>query len=240
MNGISLETSGSASKTLCKLGGIASFLFLVYSLVTLVVLSVFGVPPKTAIESFAMLQANRMIGLLRMDLLTALCMPLYYLIFLGIFIALKGAKRASTIIALLCLFAGVTLFIATPSALAMMDLNDKYVLATTEIEKSQLIAAGEAILAADMFHGTGAMIGRFLVQVGALIFSIAMLRGEAFNKFTGYVGTIAHGLDLVHVSILLIIPTTGNLLMAVAGTLYLLWFPLVGARLMQIGKKALA
>ena len=64
-----------------------------------------------------------------------------------------------------------------------------------------------------------------------------MVSGKIFNKFTAYVGIAAHGLDLVHLIFMLIIPATGDLLMAIAGTLYLLWFPLVGARLIQIGKK---
>ena len=237
MNGIISETNGSVSQTLCKVGGIAALLFLLYSVITLVILTVFGVQPATALECFTMLQANRVIGLLRMDLLTAICMPLYFLIFLGIFIALKGGNRAYSILAIICVFVGVTLFIATPSALSMLDLSDKYATVTTEAEKSQLLAAGEAILSADMFHGTGPIIGRFLVEVGALIFSVEMVSGNIFSKLTAYVGIAAHGLDLVHVVFMLMIPATGDLLMVVAGTLYLLWFPLVGVRLIQIGKK---
>jgi len=237
MNEATSETKDSVFKTLCKVGGIASLLFLIYSMITMVILTVFGVQPNTAIECFTMLQTNHILGLLRMDLLTAFVMPLYFLIFLGLFIALKGSDSAYSIIAIICVFVGVTLFIATPSALSMMNLSDKYAMATTEIEKNQLIAAGEAILSADMFHGTGAIIGRFLIQVGALIFSIEMLRGKTFNKFTGFVGIIAHGLDLVHLIFMLIMPAAGNILMAIAGTLYLLWFPFVGVRLIQIGKK---
>ena len=146
MNGIITDTNGSVSPTLCKVGGIAAILFLLYSVITLVILVVFGVQPATALECFTMLQSNRVIGLLRMDLLTAICMPLYFLIFLGIFIALKGGSRAYSILALICVFVGVTLFIATPSALSMLNLSDKYTIATTEAEKSQLIAAGEALL----------------------------------------------------------------------------------------------
>ena len=237
MIGAISETQDAVFKPLCKVGGIASLLFLIYTMITMVILTVFGVQPNTAIGCFTMLQSNRVIGLLRMDLLTAICMALYFLIFLGIFIALKGSNSAYSIMAIICVFVGVTLFIATPSALSMMDLSDKYATATTEAEKSHLISAGEAILSADMFHGTGAIIGRFLVQVGALIFSLKMVGGKIFNKFTSYVGIAAHGLDLVHLMFMLIIPATGDLLMAIAGTLYLLWFPMVGVRLIQIGKK---
>jgi len=39
-----------------------------------------------------MLQTNRILGLLRMDLLTVIFIPLYYLIFLGFFLALNRKK----------------------------------------------------------------------------------------------------------------------------------------------------
>lgn len=185
-------------KSLCKAGGIASFVFIFYSLITMVILTVFGGQPTTAIESFTLLQSNRFLGLLRMDLLTVIFIPLYFLIFLGIFLALNGRKSAWSIIALISVFVGVTLLLATPSVFSMLNLSDKYAMATTETQRSQLIAAGEAILASDMWHGTGAIIGSFLIQISALIFSFVMLRGKAFNKFTAYVGIITHALDFAH------------------------------------------
>ncbi|MCB9418289.1 MAG: hypothetical protein H6667_00675 [Ardenticatenaceae bacterium] len=232
------EHNYSAPKSLYTAGGTASFIFILYSIVTMVILSVYGGQPTTALEAFSMLQTNRLLGLLRMDLLTVIFIPLYYLIFLGIFLALNGQNDARSIIALIALFVGITLLLATPSVLSMMNLSDKYALAATEIEQNQLLAAGEAILAADMWHGTGAVIGSFLIQIGAFILSLAMLPGHVFSKFTAYVGIITHGLDLVHLIFLFIIPAVSVVFMIAAGTLYLLWLPLIGWRLIQIGKKS--
>jgi hypothetical protein len=235
MSNNNTDTLGPEIKSLCKAGGIASFVFIFYSLITMVILTVFGGQPTTAIESFSLLQTNRILGLLRMDLLTVIFMPLYFLIFLGIFLALNGRNSAWSIIALISVFMGITLLLATPSLFSMLNLSDKYAMATTETQRSQLIAAGEAILASDMWHGTGAIIGGFLIQISALIFSFVMLRGKVFNKFTAYVGIITHGLDFAHLIFLLVIPTIGIVLMTIAGTLYLLWLPLIGVRLIQIG-----
>ena len=240
MSAIMPDTNDSVFKSLCKAGGVASFIFILYSLITMVILSVFGGQPSTALEAFSMLQTNRILGLLRMDLLTVIFIPLYYLIFLGIFLALNGKNSISSIIALISVFVGVTLLLATPSVFSMMNLSDKYAMATTITQQSQLIAAGEAILASDMWHGTGAIIGSFLIQIGAFLFSFVMLRGKVFNKFTAYVGIITHGLDFAHLIFLIVIPTIGIILMAIAGTLYLLWFPLIGVRLIQIGKEGSA
>lgn len=238
MNTILPDTNDSVFRSLCKAGGIASFVFLMYSLITLLVLTVFGGPPSTASEAFSMLQTNRLLGLLRMDLLTFLFIPLYYLIFLGIFLALNGKKNAWSIIALLSVFVGITLLLATPSVLSMMNLSDKYAATTSESQLNQLLAAGEAILASDLWHGTGAILGGVLIQFGALLFSIVMLPGNIFNKLTAYVGIVMFGLDFAHFLFLFWIPPVGVVLLAIAGTLYLLWLPLIGIRLIQIGKPA--
>jgi hypothetical protein len=238
MNAMLPDTNDSAFRSLCKAGGIASFLFIAYSLITIVILSFFGGPPSTASEAFSMLQTNRTLGLLRMDLLTVVFIPLYYLIFLGIFLALNGKKNPWSIIALISVFVGITLFLATPSVFSMVTLSDKYATATSENQQTQFIAAGEAILASDMWHGTGAIFGGILIQFGALVFSILMLPGNVFSRLTAYVGIITHGLDFAHFFFLLLIPPVGVILLAIAGTLYLLWFPLIGVRLIQIGKQA--
>jgi hypothetical protein len=49
-------------------------------------------------------------------------------------------------------FIGITLFLATPSMLALLNLSDKYATAASENQKNQLIAAEEAILASDMWQ----------------------------------------------------------------------------------------
>ena len=238
MNAILPDTNQSVLRSLCKAGGISSFMFLIYSLLTIVVLTVFGGPPTSASEAFAMLQTNRIVGLLRMDLLTVVFLPLYYLIFLGVFLALDGNKNHRSIIALLAIFIGVTLLLATPSVFSMLSLSDKYATATSVNQQEQLLAAGEAILASDMWHGTGAILGGIIIQLGALLFSILMLPGTVFNKLTAYVGIITHGLDFAHFFFLLLIPSMGGILLAIAGTLYLLWFPLIGVRLIQLGRQA--
>jgi hypothetical protein len=231
------NTMNSEIKKLCKAGGISSIIFILYSLVTMVILMVLGGPPNNAIDSFVMFQDNRVIGLLRMDILTVIFILLYFPIFLGIFLAFHGKRNAWLIIALLSVFVGVTLLLATPSVFSMMNLSDKYALTENETQRNQLLAAGEAILASDMWHGTGAIIGSFLIQIGALIFSIMMLPGKIFSKFTAYVGIITHGLDLAHLLFLLLVPTIGVAIMAIAGTLYLLWLPLIGVRLNKIGNE---
>ena len=53
---------------------------------------------------------------------------------------------------------------------------------------------------------------------------------------TGYVGIMTHGLDLIHGLVGFVMPKAAFLLMAIAGPLYLVWFALVGRRLLQLGR----
>ena len=88
-----------------------------------------------------------------------------------------------------------------------------------------------------MWHGTVAKIGGILIQLGALIISMIMLKSNVFNKLTAYTGIVTHGLDLAHIVIGFFLPTVGIILMAIAGPLYLLWFPLIGIRLFKLKNK---
>ena len=102
-------------------------------------------------------------------------MPLYYFLFLGLFAALRRTDRANAILSTALAFVGVTLLLATPTALSMFSLSQKYAAATTDAMRTQFLAAGEAILATDIWHGTGAVVGGVLVQSGAVLISRSML-----------------------------------------------------------------
>lgn len=221
-------------KTLNSLGAISCLVLLIYSLATLLVMSLIGGPPETIEQTFSILQDNKLTGLLRLDIMTVFIMPLYYLLFYNLFIALKNTDHILSAISMILAFAGLTLLLATPSVFSYLYLSDKFALAISEIQRNQILAAGESILASDMWHGTGARIGGLLLQSGALLISVVMLRSNVFNRLTAITGIATHGLDLAHILIGFFLPAFGNILMFIAGPLYLVWFPLVGIRLYKL------
>lgn len=200
----------------------------------MVQLLVLGGQPATAREAFDLLQQNRVVGLLRLDLPTVLALPLYYLVFLGLFTALRPEDPAGATLATALAFVGVTLVLATPMGLSMLPLSDKYAAATSDETRRQLLATGEAILATDMWHSTAGFVGGLLAQSGAVLVSFVMLRTRVFSRTTAWVGLLTHGLDLAHIAVIPFAPGIGALLMMAAGPLYLIWFPLVGGRLLQL------
>lgn len=224
-------------KTIFKIGAAVCIIFIVYSLLTMILMVKLGPPPSTAEECFRMLHENRLSGLLRLDILTVFILPLYYLLFYSIYYALKKTEGNLVIISTLLIFAGLTLVLATPSVLSLLNLSDKFAVATTDLQRNNFLSAGESILASDIWHGTGARIGGLLLQSGAVLISIVMLNTSVFNKLTAITGIVTHGLDLLHIISGFFLPSVAVIMMAVAGTLYLAWFPLVGLRLFKLCRK---
>ncbi|MGQ9642830.1 MAG: DUF4386 family protein [Ignavibacterium sp.] len=223
-----------SQKSVLWIGGISCFILLGYSLATLLIMTLIGGPPESIEHTFSILNINKLSGLLRLDILTVFVMPLYYLLFYSLYIALKDSDHSISMISMILAFAGVTLFLATPSVFSYLHLSERFASAVSEDQKNQLLAAGESILASDMWHGTGAKIGGLLLQTGALLISLVMLRTNVFNRATAITGIATHGLDLTHIIIGFFSPVVGNIIMFIAGLLYLLWFPMVGLRLYKI------
>lgn len=226
-------SSGLEWSRVCWAGGIAAVILIVYCIVTMVQIAVLGGPPESAAEAFRLLHQNKLVGLLRLDFPTVIVLPLYYFLFLGLFAALRDADRTNAVLSTALVFVGVTLMLTMPTALPMMTLSDKYASATTDAMKGQFLAAGEAVLAMDIWHGTGAFVGGIFVQSGAVLISLVMLRSRVFSRTTAYVGIAMHGVDLFHVIVAPFFPATSVVFMMIAGPLYPVWLFLVGRKLLR-------
>jgi hypothetical protein len=222
-------------KWVWRLGGIAAFILMVYCVALMVQIVALGGPPASAGEAFRLLREDRIVGLLRLDLPTMFAMPVYYVLFLALYAALRSDDRPLAALGTVLALAGLTLFLAAPSALSMASLSDKYAAASTESARAQFLAAGEAVMATDLWHGTSAIIGGVLMQVGAVLMCVVMLRGGVFGRMTAWIGIVMYGLDLTHILAMVWLPLAGMVLMAIAGPLYPVWFFLVGRRLVAIG-----
>jgi hypothetical protein len=223
--------------SLYRVGGFAAFALILYSVLTIVQMILLGGQPSSAAEAFRLLQTNKVVALLRLDLPTIAILPLYYLVFLNLYKALKGTSRTISMLATALVFTGNTLVLSTPTALSLIPLSNKYAAATSDIARSQLLAAGEALMASDIWHSTGAILGGVLMQSGAVLISIAMLRGGVFGRFTAWLGIVMHAIDLAHILVGLFLPSTGAILLAIAGPLYPVWFFLIGHRLLQLASR---
>jgi len=193
MNNINFPTD-KPSRHLYKAGGWTSVLFLGYSFVTILILVFLnGGYPETATECFDMIEENRFVALLRLDIVSVVVIP-----------------------ALFCILSGVTIFITGVNLVSIIIVSDKYHATTSPEMKQQLLAACEAMLASDMWINTGAIIRGILIETGAIIFSVLMLKTLIFNKATGWIGLLTHGFDLS------------------SRPLYIVWFVMIGLRLFKL------
>jgi hypothetical protein len=229
----------SGWRDVCRLGGLTAFVSLVCSLATIVVFATLGGPPETAEQTFTLLRDDRMVGLLRLELVSLVNVGVYYFTFFGLYAALRRTDAARATLATGLVFAGVTLWMASHSLTSLITLADRWTVAAPETQL-QLVAAGEALIAADMWHSTGAAFGGVLIECGALLLSVIMLRGNVFSRPTAWVGLVTHGLDLLQMLLGIFAPAVKVPIMAVAGPLYLVWFFLIGRRMLQLGSTARA
>ena len=225
-------------KLVATLGGWVSIIFLLYSIATMLIVAFVGGPPGSIEECFAILKDDRFKGMLRLDILTVFVMPLYYILFYSLYKVMKPIDNGLITISVILVFAGVTMFLAAPSTFSYLHLANDYEGALTEIDKNKFISAGQAVIVTDIWHGAGPQLGGILIQSGALIISIFMLRGSVFSKLTAYIGIIMHGFDLAHILIGFFSVSAGNMLMIIAGPLYPIWFLLIGIRLIKFYRKS--
>jgi hypothetical protein len=186
-------------------------------------------PPSAVIGWFTLFQNNRLLGLLDMDLLLIVDQVLIGLVLLALYVALRRANQSWTAIALVAGLVGIAAYFASTAAFEMLSLSDQYVTATTEAERSMLLAAGQTMLA--IYQGTAFDMGYVLEGIALLIIAVVMLRSALFGKKTAYVGILMGVMSLVP-------PTAGTMgLLFSLGSLAPLeiWDILIARRLFQLG-----
>lgn len=149
-------------------------------------------------------------------------------IFLTLYITLRRASESFSALALALGFVGLVSLIPARPIFEMLSLSDQYAAATTETQRSELLAAGKATLA--LFHGTAFNVHYILGSASLPISSAVMLRSHTFNKATAYVGLITNVLVFTYY-----VPTIGVYLSLLSVVGYLIWWLLIARRLLQLG-----
>ncbi len=205
-------------------------------------------PPVAVADWFALLQSNRLLGLVYLNIFDLVNYVLVGLMFLALYATLQRVNRSYMAIATALGFLGVVVYFASNTALSMLSLSEQYAAATTEAQRTLSLAAGQALLAINRFSmgshpGSGGYISLLLIAVAGLITSIVMLHSNAFNRATAYVGILASALDLAYCIAFVFVPTGGNGTLALyfipaAGLFLMIWHILVGWRLYQLGNES--
>ena len=174
------ETADSAWKGLCKIGGAAALIATVLFLSDIVVLTTLGSVPDTANGWFTLLQNNKVVAIFQLFFSDLFGMALMFPIIFALYAVLRRANGAYAALATALACAGIAIVFATNANYSMIYLGDQYAAATTEAQRSQLLAVGESVLATGTW-GTGSIMAVFLLEGALVIISIVMLLVARFS-----------------------------------------------------------
>jgi|WetSurMetagenome_2_1015567.scaffolds.fasta_scaffold369060_1 hypothetical protein len=233
-----LNTTHDLWKSLYKVGGVAALIILAIYLIELIVVIAFGLPPTTIQTWFALFQGNKSLGLLRSFSLDIVATLLHGPIFLALSFALSRNRKSysALLISTTFAFVGMAVYFASNTVFSLLFLSDQYASATTEVQKSMFLTAGQAMLA--IYNGTGPFMAFTLYAVAGLVISIVMLQSKTFSRKTAWAGIIGFILQLG--------PPPGYgpdiffkidpILIGIGGVFLLVWLALIAARLFELGK----
>jgi hypothetical protein len=224
-------------RSLYTIGAIAALVQLAAILSYTIVVFVFGTQLASAQEYFAVHQTNRLMVLLRGDFPLLFLIVPYFATFPAMFLSLRRTDPVAAFFATLFTFVAVTVCIGTESSFALMNLGDRYAAAASDAVRAQLVAAGQAVIASDMWNSSGAYISGILMQGGGVIVSLAMLRSRDFNKVTAIAGLLGNALDLAQHMLHPFAPSISAPIQMAMGPFYLVWFPMLARDLFRLAKQ---
>ncbi len=235
---IKYNPAESGYRRLLRLGGVAAWIAAGLILAEAVGLA-FYPQPGTIEDWYQLFQASPLIGLLDAWLLELPLYAAFLLIFLALFVALKKDHTAWALLGLVLALVGCAVFFATNNPFTLLSLSSQHAAATTEAARSQLLAAGQAILANTGQRAVGGFnLGLLLVSVAGLIFSLVMLRSTTFSRSIAIWGILANAVSLADylrqaltdspiVTLLVVLPNT---------ILLITWFCLLERHLSRLGR----
>lgn len=224
-----IEISNSDWKSLYRVGGVAALLMFVLTLLQSFIF-ITNPPPSTVIDYFTLFQKSQILGLLDLDFLLIVINILLILIYLALYVALVRINKSYMTIALAIGLVGTILFFASREAtFGMLSLSNQYAAASTDTERTILLAAGQTLLT--IYNGTAFDLSYIFGGVVILIFSVVMLQSNIFSKATAYLGIV--------MGILMLVPPTvgtiGLLLSLISLIPTLIWLIPIARRLFQLG-----
>jgi hypothetical protein len=185
-------------------------------------------PGFTSVESiFVQLQYNRIAGLMSLDFMMMFIIPIMILHLLALYVALKPVNESYALIALVFgIIANILILVARP-LLEMVYLSNQYAAATSEVAKSQYLAAGESFHA--LFDGTTWLWWNIMTGISYLISCLLMLRSKVFSKATAYVGialfVVGSGVYIPALVILSLVSTIASII----------WYPMQARAFYRLG-----
>lgn len=186
-------------------------------------------PPETAQAYFDLLNEDRLVGLLSLDVLLMVDWVLLLVVWAGLFVALRPvAPRAMLVAAGMVVVATATYFVSN-TAFEMLSLSQQYAAATAG-ERPAILAAGERALAT--FEGPWFTASYVLSGLATLVASLVMWRAPAFGRVVGGIGAAYGVMQLVPPNV----GVVGMALSIVSLLPMVAWLALVAWKLLRLSR----
>jgi hypothetical protein len=227
----STEMAAPRWKELYLLAGIAAIISELVILLGIVMYFIWPYAPgSNSTESiFLLLQSNPFGGLVSLDLFLVLGNVFSIMTFLALYVSLRSVNESYALVALVVGLVGVVLLCPSRPIVELFALSRQYSIATTDTARSQLVAAGDALLS--QFDGTGWFMNTLLGALSLLTSSLLMLRSSVYNKATAYAGIITNIIVCGF-----FIPVLGKFLLFLSLPGYMIWYFLLAKAFFRMNR----
>jgi hypothetical protein len=194
--------------------------------------------PHSAADWFGLLQTRPFVGLAFLAVFDLVNYALVGLVFLALAAALWQERKSLVFVALTSGLVGIAVSFASNISFSMMSLSRQYAEAASEAQRTNLLAAGQALLsmsgAMTNFPGTGTYISYLLIALAGVILASLLLHS---HRITAVFGLLAGGCDLAYCLTFTISPLLQVIFMSCGGAFWMIWHILVGVQLIRLSKQ---
>jgi len=229
------EQTETEWKPLYRLGGAAALILV--AIIPIAVIVFIALPPPSfqptssaVIDWFTIYAGNPLRGLLDGDLLMVVAEVLQVPLLLALYVGLRKVNPSFMPVALALGLIGVAAYVTSNPAFSLLSLSGQYAATTDPALRSQLVAAGQALLG--IYQGTPYDVGYLLGGVAILMIGIVMLQSPLFGRRTAYVGIVTGLLSLVPATA----GTIGLIFSFVSLIPTVIWEILLARRFLQLGR----
>jgi hypothetical protein len=226
-------------KPLYRAGAIAPLIALATYVIEIIGVILAGDPyPTSSLQWFTLFADNKLIGLLALNVFDVVSIALLGVMFLALYMAMRRGNESIGLIAAFFALLGITVFVASRADMGstMLKLSEEYAAATSQIQKDQLLAVGQALAAP--VRATIDTMGYFFIAAASMLISVVILRSGIFNKATAYVGILGFVITLVSRLSLVFETSLPEMLLPVGGLIWLIWWVLVSRGLFRLARES--
>lgn len=228
-------TGTPPDRTLLRVGGISALVLVAGYLATFPLYAAVGGPPPTGAEARLAHFAGHLTGWWGILWLMVFTDLLYLVAWLALHQALKGAAHTLSLLSLVCasLFVGLDLAVTWTNHASLFVLADQYAAAAGAAERAPLIAAA-GFPDAVMVSPLPSVYAVLIPSAGPFLAGLAMWKA-GFSR-AGAVVAVLIGLTGVAAVAGPYLSKAFDLMHVPNALLVTLWFGLVGARLVRLGR----